>query len=54
LFRSIDGGDFWERWRYELTNLTQDSYTLVVQAVSPLLADGADRLFIGSGYTGQS
>jgi hypothetical protein len=53
LFRSTDGGDSWERWRYELTTPTEESYTLVIKAISPLLADGAYRLFISSGYAGQ-
>jgi hypothetical protein len=53
LFRATDGGDSWERWRYELTDLPQDSYTLVVRARFTLLADGVYRLFISSGYAGQ-
>ena len=53
LFRSTNGGDTWERWRYELATPTEASYNLTVPAISPLLADGTYRLFINSGYTGQ-
>jgi hypothetical protein len=53
LFRSTHGGDAWERWRYALANPPQNSYTLSIEAVSPLLADRTYRLFISSSYAGQ-
>jgi len=48
LFRSTDGGDTWHRWDDDRLAGRDYSTRLMASAVSPLLDDGSQQIFIGS------